>query len=251
MKVVAVGRSDVGLVRKSNQDRFGLFPESDIYVVADGMGGHAGGEVASRIAVQTIQADFISGENTLPGPPGMMRLVKAIQHANEVIYDTGESNPTLSGMGTTVVAILANPTDAMICHVGDSRAYLHRAYTLRQITEDHTLVNEYVKRGLLTSESAAHHPMRHVLHRALGTQTKIEVDTLHIQPLPNDILLLCSDGLSNKLAPDEINAILINCGKNLDEAVLTLIGEAKRKGGEDNITVLLIGYSYQGARRSL
>jgi protein phosphatase len=245
MKVSAAGHSDVGHVRKSNQDSFGMSPDCGLYIVADGMGGHAGGEVASRIAVQTIQSDFIAGEATLPGPLGMMRLLTAIQHANQEIYEMGEINPTLNGMGTTVVAILADPTDTQIGFVGDSRAYLYRAYTLRQVTEDHTLVNAYIKQGLLTPEAAAHHPMRHVLNRALGTQSTVEVDTVRIQPLPEDIFLLCSDGLSNKLNEDEIGAILARSSKNLDEAALTLIEAAKRKGGEDNITVLLVGYSYR------
>ncbi len=222
-----------------------MLPEYGLYIVADGMGGHAGGEVASRIAVRTIQSDFMAEEATLPGPIGRTHLITAIQHANQAIYEMGEINPVLNGMGTTVVAILADPTDTQIAFVGDSRAYLYRAYTLRQVTEDHTLVNGYIKQGLLTPAAAAHHPMRHVLSRALGTQPTVEVDTLRIQPLPDDIFLLCSDGLTNKLGEDEIGTILTHSSKNLDEAARTLIEAAKREGGEDNITVLLVGYSYR------
>ncbi len=242
MDLITAGYSDVGLVRKSNQDSFGISPEFGFYIVADGMGGHAGGDVASRIAVRTVQADLTTEEATPRKPIEAARLVVAIQHANQVIYDTGEVNPMWNGMGTTIVALVAHESDVIIAFVGDSRGYLYRSGCLRQLTEDHTLINEYVKNGLLTPQSAEHHPMRHVLHRALGTQLTVEVDTIQIAPQSRDIFLLCSDGLSNKLTQEEIGAILTGVGKNLDQSALTLIERAKEKGGEDNITVVLVGY---------
>ncbi|MBI3805026.1 MAG: Stp1/IreP family PP2C-type Ser/Thr phosphatase [Nitrospirae bacterium] len=240
MKVTAAGLTDVGRVRRSNEDSLGLFPEFNLYVVADGMGGHAAGEVASRIAVQSIQEFFSSPEIT--EQTAEMKLARAIGYANEKIYEAGEKDSSLSGMGTTVVAVVAHPTETIIGYVGDSRVYLFQEDKTRQLTQDHSLVNEYVRKGLLTAEAAQHHPLKHVISRALGTSPRVDVETLRQASVPRNILLLCSDGLSNKLTLEEINTILTTMNDNLEKACRALVERAKEKGGEDNITVVLIGY---------
>ena len=240
MKVMAAGLTDVGRVRRSNEDSFGLSPELHLYIVADGMGGHAAGEVASRMAVQLIKEFFSSPEITEQTQE--MKLARAINYANQKIHEAGEKDPALSGMGTTVVTVLARPEQVLIGFVGDSRVYLHHQNKIEQLTQDHSLVNEYVRKGLLTPEAAEHHPLKHVISRALGTSPAVEVETIRRNPVSGDTLLLCSDGLSNKLTFDEMNAILLKTGDNLEKACSALVEKAKEKGGEDNITVILIGY---------
>lgn len=240
MKVTAAGLTDVGRVRRSNEDSLGLFPEIDLYVVADGMGGHAAGEVASRMAVEAIKQFFSSPETTEQTVE--LKLSHAISYANEQIYRAGEKDSSLNGMGTTVVAVVAKPAETIIGYVGDSRVYLYEGNKIRQLTQDHSLVNEYVRKGLLTPEAAQHHPLKHVISRALGTSPAVDVETLRQTALSRNILLLCSDGLSNKLNLQEMNAILAATQDNLEKACRALVEKAKEKGGEDNITVILIGY---------
>jgi protein phosphatase len=240
MKVTTAGITDVGRVRRSNEDSLGLFPELNLYIVADGMGGHAAGEVASKMAVDAIKEFLTSPEITQQSQEA--QLARAIAYANQKIFETGEQDPALSGMGTTVVAVLAEPMETIIAFVGDSRVYLHQNNKIEQLTQDHSLVNEYVRKGLLTVEAAERHPLKHVISRALGTNASVQVETIHRTPAPGDILLLCSDGLSNKLNPQEMNAILTETAGNLEKAGSLLIQKANDKGGEDNITAVLIGY---------
>ena len=240
MKVITAGITDVGRVRRSNEDSLGLFPDLELYIVADGMGGHAAGEVASKMAVDAIKEFLTSPEITQQSQEA--QLARAIAYANQKIYEAGEQDPSLSGMGTTVVAVLAQPMEAIIGFVGDSRVYLQQNDKIEQLTQDHSLVNEYVRKGLLTVEAAERHPLKHVISRALGTNAAVEVETLHRTPAAGDILLLCSDGLSNKLTIHEINAILIEAAGNLEKAGNRLVQKANDKGGEDNITAVLVGY---------
>ncbi len=240
MKVMAAGLTDVGCVRRSNEDSFGLSPELNLYIVADGMGGHAAGEVASKMAVQLIKEFFSSPEIT--EQTAEMKLARAINHANQRIHEAGGKDASLSGMGTTVVTVLARPEQVLIGFVGDSRVYLHHQNKIEQLTQDHSLVNEYVRKGLLTPEAAERHPLKHVISRALGTSPAVDVETLRRNPESGDILLLCSDGLSNKLNFEEINSILLQTKDHLEKACSALVEKAKEKGGEDNITVILIGY---------
>ncbi|MGB3942515.1 MAG: Stp1/IreP family PP2C-type Ser/Thr phosphatase [Candidatus Manganitrophaceae bacterium] len=240
MKVTTAGMTDVGCVRRLNEDRLGMFPGLNLYIVADGMGGHAAGEVASKMAVESMEAFFSSPDVTEQALD--MKLVQAINYANQKIHDAGEKDPALNGMGTTVVAVVAQTDETIIAYVGDSRVYLFRDNRIVQLTQDHSLVNEYIRKGLLTPEAALHHPLKHVISRALGTGPTVEAETIRRPPVSGDIFLLCSDGLSNKLSPEEMRAILTATQGNLEKAGSALIDKAKEKGGEDNITVVLIGY---------
>ena len=240
MKVSAAGFTDVGLVRRSNEDSFGLFPELNLYVVADGMGGHAAGEVASKMAVDLIRDFFSSPEITRQSEEA--KLSGAITYANQKIYETSEKDRSLAGMGTTVVTVLAQPTSATIGFVGDSRVYLYHENKIEQLTQDHSLVNEYIRKGLLTPEAAEHHPLKHVISRALGTNAAVQVEIFRRTPAPGDIFILCSDGLSNKVTPNEMLSILSKTEEDLDKAANGLIQKAKEKGGEDNITTILVSY---------
>jgi len=242
MKVVASGITDVGCVRSSNEDSLGLFPELSLYIVADGMGGHAAGEVASRMAVDQVKLSYDVQVERSSVVEKEAKLIAAIEAANDAIYTAGVQDASLAGMGTTLVALLAEEKEAIVAHVGDSRLYLHHNDETQQLTEDHSLVSEYIQKGLLTPEAAEHHPQRHVLSRALGTGLGVEVSVFRRATRPGETYLLCSDGLSNKLKLPEINQILSASKGNLEAAGKELIAQAKEKGGEDNITALLVAY---------
>lgn len=252
MKLVSHGQTDVGRKRTHNEDNLLVVPELGLFVVADGMGGHAAGEVASLLAVEMIHDAFRqsrdaspngSPERTVPAgaaPAPERRLVSAIEQANRRIFAAGQEDEARSGMGTTVAAVWLDGETAHVAHVGDSRLYRFRDGGLAQITTDHSLVNDYLARGLMTPEEAIGHPMRHVLIRALGTTPSVAVDAAALPLEPGDILLLCSDGLSNVVPPSEIAAIL--GAPDLDVSVRChgLIDAANRHGGLDNITAVLV-----------
>ena len=240
MRVCAFGQSDLGLVRQTNEDHFGLFPEQNLYVVADGMGGHAAGEVASRIAVASVRKYFQAPEHARQNPADRLR--EAVKTANSAVVSAGECDPSLNGMGTTIVAICALLNTVIIGHVGDSRIYRYRNNQVEQLTQDHSLVNDYVRQGLITPEGAAHHPMRHVISRALGTSVQVEVEIARHAPQAGDVFLLCSDGLSNRIASSEMNTLLATALDDLEKTAGALVARAKDNGGEDNITVILVRY---------
>ncbi len=240
LKNLYAGLSNVGKVRTSNEDSLGLFPDQNLFLVADGMGGHAAGEVASRLAVDTVQHTFVSPpEDTAPAQPGE-RLRKAIEVANLKIYEMGKKKAELAGMGTTIVSAHLSEDTAYIGHVGDSRAYLIRLSEISQITKDHSLVNEYLKRGMMGPDEVDTHPLKHVLSRALGTAPHVEVDILPLPLQPGDILLLCSDGLTNTVPAQTIFKTIQQHEGSLDKACQALIDEANAKGGIDNITVVIV-----------
>jgi PPM family protein phosphatase len=250
MKMTFRGVTDVGRKRDANEDSFAVVPEDHLFVVADGMGGHAAGEVASRLAVAAI-ADFIAStrqdaditwpyEYDLSIPMEGNRLKTAIRLANQRILDTISQKKDLEGMGTTLVGAMVNGQRAFVGHVGDSRAYLIRDGAITQITSDHSWVNEQVKLGFLSKSDASRHPFRNVVTRALGSRDDVVVDVTE-QPLrPGDFLLLCSDGL-NTMVDDEtiVRTVLDNSG-DVDAAAGRLVARANENGGEDNITVILI-----------
>ncbi|MFQ5543659.1 MAG: Stp1/IreP family PP2C-type Ser/Thr phosphatase [Nitrospiria bacterium] len=250
IKIKAAGATDIGLVRSSNEDSLGLFPELGLFVVADGMGGHAAGEVASRMAVDLIKEYFsrpstsFSASSNTQKSGDENRLREAISYANLEVFSASIQDASLSGMGTTVIAIFATSDEVVVGFVGDSRLYLHRngkgVREIVQLTQDHSLVNDYLQKGLVTPEAARNHPQRHILSRALGTGRVVDVESFRKVPEPGDIFLLCSDGLSNKLTPSEINQCLVDGEGELQKIADQLIQEAKEKGGEDNITVLLV-----------
>ena len=250
MKLAHAGISDVGRKREHNEDSFIVVPEDYLYVVADGMGGHAAGEVASRIAVTAI-AEFTAStrkdaEITWPYEydPNISvasnRLKTAIRLANQKIIDTIAQKRELEGMGTTLVSILVSEGVACVAHVGDSRTYLVRDGVLAQVTGDHSWVNEQVKLGFLTKEDAVRHPFRNVVTRALGSKEDVQVDLVEKPLRAGDTFLLCSDGLNTMVDDGAILACITGSGDDIDKAARNLVDKANEHGGEDNITVVLL-----------
>jgi len=243
------GRSDVGRVRGNNEDSFKLLPELDLFVLSDGMGGEAHGEVASAMAVETIIQHCqeaaknpgvpMEGEPRLDLTEKSNRLLSAIRLANKKIYLQASSNAAQKGMGATVVAIWLDGQRLCVGHVGDSRAYLMRAGDLQQLTEDHSLVAEQVRRGILTQQQADQSKNQSVLLRALGIEETVEADASEHILIDGDAVLLCSDGLDRMVTDPEIgSAILTSSGAA--PAVDRLIELALENGGEDNVTVVLL-----------
>jgi len=244
-------RTDPGLRRSSNEDSYCTRADLGLFVVADGMGGHAAGEVASRVAVETIQT-FITEtagadkNRTWPFPfePQISlegnRLKAAFRMANRQIGNAMADSADLRGMATTASAVLAGPHSACVAHVGDSRVYALLDGTLRQITDDHSWVEEQVRAGTMTSSAARQHPWRNVVTRALSGGTDPEIDTVELTPHQGQRLLLCSDGLSGVVAHDEIERILGDRKLTLEQICDQLVTAANDGGGPDNVTVLVI-----------
>lgn len=255
--LTSAARTVTGRVRDGNEDSLLSLPEAGLFAVADGMGGHAAGEVASRLAVEALEAALAGdGGSDRPAPPDAERMVGAIREANRAIRRDAGEHPERSGMGTTVTALaLAADGRWRIGHVGDSRAYRLRDGDLRQLTVDHSWVGKRVAEGELTKEEARRHPMSSVLERALGTSAEVEVDVEEGDARPGDLLLLCSDGLSDMLPDPEIESLLAGtpaggaAGRRsaedtgaaaLEDAVDRLVDAANRAGGEDNVSVVLV-----------
>jgi serine/threonine protein phosphatase PrpC len=251
MKLSWAVRTDPGLRRSSNEDSFCTRPDLGLFVVADGMGGHAAGEVASRLAVETIQT-FI-GETagadknrTWPFPfePAISleanRLKAAFRLANRQIANAMADSADLRGMATTASAVLTSRSAVCVGHVGDSRIYVLRNATLEQITDDHSWVEEQVRAGTMTPSAARQHPWRNVVTRALSGGGDPEIDTVDISPAPGERFLLCSDGLSAVVPNDGIARILGGDEGGLEGVCERLIAAANEGGGPDNITVLVL-----------
>ncbi len=235
-------RTDTGRQRRGNEDS--SYARAPLFVVADGMGGAQAGEVASRIAVDT----FAQG---LPDTGvAEERLAARVQEANELIYTRAHSEQDLAGMGTTLTAAYLDDTHVAIAHVGDSRAYLFRDGQLKRLTQDHSLVDELVREGKLTEEQAAEHPQRSIITRALGPEASVTVDTWSYPVRPDDVLLLCSDGLTSMLNEARIEQILQEDPK-LQRAADRLIDAANGAGGRDNITVVLFRVEEVGGAASV
>ncbi len=227
-------RSDVGRLRSHNEDAFLARDDVGLFVVADGMGGHAGGEVASAIAVEAIEEALTEREGDLAS-----RAADAIRRANESIRDAARRDRRLAGMGTTATVLVLDHGAYHIAHVGDSRAYLLRDDTLRRITVDHTWVQEQVEKGVLNEFEAREHPYSSVLTRALGTESGVDVDVYDGAYEPGELFLLCSDGLTAVLTDDDI-ADLLQAPGPIDARADALIEAANAGGGPDNITVVLV-----------
>ncbi|MEQ1564458.1 MAG: Stp1/IreP family PP2C-type Ser/Thr phosphatase [Myxococcota bacterium] len=236
--------TDVGLKRSHNEDNYLINEELNLFVVADGMGGHAGGEYASAIAVNTVEEIVTSleiegfdADTTDPVEVTRHKLSHAIRLAGRRIYEKAREQPEYHGMGTTAVVLLVDGSNAYVAHVGDSRLYLVREGKVEQVTEDHSLIAEKIRHGLLTPEEAKNHRMRNVITRSLGYQEDVEVDLQVRAVRRGDQFLLCSDGLSGNVAPDEIMESLSKHGPQ--DAARHLIGLACERGGEDNITTVI------------
>src|SRR2546421_5051913 len=225
-----VYRTDTGRQRRDNEDS--AFARAPVFVVADGMGGAQAGEVASQIATEAFEAG-LDGSGSAEE-----RLAGRVREANRRIYDRSRAELGREGMGTTLTAAYLGDGSVSIAHVGDSRAYLFRDGELTRLTQDHSLVDELVRRGKLTEEQAAEHPQRSIITRALGPEPDVEVDTWTYPVRRDDVLMLCSDGLTSMVSEERIAQVLAST-ESLDEAADRLIQEANEAGGRDNITVVL------------
>ena len=237
------GASDVGCVRELNEDCFciNVFDEKEnhgFFILADGMGGHNAGEVASQTAVKVIAEKLKTLENTVEAEIPSV-LTEAIADANEYVYKMSLENEEQSGMGTTIVAVVLWGETAYIANVGDSRAYTITESEIRQITNDHSVVEELLKSGTITKEEARRHPQKNIITRAVGTDAEVAVDLFEYELGKAKCILLCSDGLCSMIDDDEIYKI-IKTGKNSKDTVCKLIDAAKRSGGLDNITAVCI-----------
>jgi protein phosphatase len=226
-----IAKTDTGRQRRGNEDR--VFARPPVFVVADGMGGAQAGEVAARIAVEAFKGG-LSGSGTTEE-----RLAGRAREANREIFDLASTQRDRAGMGTTLTAAYLDGSELVIAHVGDSRAYLFREGSLTRLTQDHSLVDELVRRGKLSEEEAAEHPQRSIITRALGPEPTVEVDTWTYPVRGGDVLLLCSDGLTSMVAEERVAEIL-GQAHELEDVAQELIDEANRAGGRDNITVVLV-----------
>ena len=234
------GASHVGQVRQVNQDS--LFVGTGLFVVADGMGGHAGGEVASRLAVETMEAELETGGETQP-PRRVLDLVTAVQAANDRVWAQSEHDQNLAGMGTTVVAIgiveEGGEVRIAIVNVGDSRAYRLSGGDLDQISDDHSLVGELYREGRLTADEARAHPQKNIVTRAVGIDRYVDVDEFQVLPRTGDRYLLCSDGLTDEVTEDDI-AHVLRTVEEPEAAAEDLVRRANEAGGRDNITLIVV-----------
>jgi PPM family protein phosphatase len=235
MKSQFAGLSDKGMVRSANQDAYHIDPDGRFFIVADGMGGHAGGEEASRIAIETTHTYLSQNWETEPDTKNL--LVQALIAANDAIVADQETNAQRSDMGTTIVAILFRDDLVWSAHVGDSRLYRLRGEKLDAITEDDTWVARAMKLGQLNAEEAKIHPLRHVLSHCLGRRDLRQINIQTQDVAPGDRVLLCSDGLTEEVPHDEI-ASHLQAG-TIEQAAQALIDAAKQHGGSDNITVII------------
>jgi PPM family protein phosphatase len=239
LKPFSVGKTDPGMVRSTNQDSYYADPAGRFFIVADGMGGHAGGQEASRLATQALQQHFEQLWDSAESTPNL--LAQAMEKANQAILADQLKHPERSDMGTTAVAVVFRQGQPWSANVGDSRLYRFRGAKLEQITEDQTWVARAIKMGMMTLEQARVHPMRHVLAQCLGRDELTELDIRPLEIQPSDRLLLCSDGLTEELT----DPLIANQLKNIrsgEMAATALINAAKEHGGRDNITVVIVGF---------
>lgn len=243
-----VSRTDIGNIRLVNEDRAVIHPVDNgwsVAIMADGMGGHQAGDIASQMAVDVIQRELSRLSPTLSVDDCKMALRRAIEIANENIYEFAFGRENYHGMGTTVVVLIVNPEEAILGHIGDSRAYKIDDTSIVQLTEDHSLVNELVKNGHITPEEAVRHPRRNVISRALGTDPVVEADIQVVPWAAGEVLLLCSDGLTD-LVDDRTIHEIIRGEPDLDRQAVRLVHSALDAGGDDNITVIVIRNSAEG-----
>jgi PPM family protein phosphatase len=218
-----------GRKRRHNEDAYVCEPP--LFAIADGMGGARAGEVASGLAAAALQTNEVNGT-------GAERVVALMQAANRSVYERSSQDADVAGMGTTMTVALVEDGGVVFGHVGDSRAYVLRDGELEQLTDDHSLVAELVRGGKLSAEEAEHHPQRSVITRALGTDPDVDVDTFTVEGREGDVFVLCSDGLTDMLADEEIGEVLAERRESLEEAADELVRRANKAGGQDNITVV-------------
>jgi protein phosphatase len=252
MKIAVAGQTHVGMKRNHNEDNLLLLPEERLFVVADGMGGHSSGEVASKIAVEEVAEFFrmTSQDLEITWPYKMEkqrnydenRLATGVKLANMRIFEKASAETKYKGMGTTIVTVFfAKDSEVIVGHVGDSRVYFFRENTLRMVTEDHSLLNDYLKAKKLTPEEIEAFPHKNVIVRALGMKDTVNVDINKVEPKDGDIFLLCSDGLSGMVTDKQMEQILQQ-QPDLEKACAQLIDAANANGGNDNVTCVLAQY---------
>lgn len=237
-------KTDRGRVRQHNEDNGGIFLSSEgicLAIVADGMGGHRAGDVASTMTIDLLKKSWNESNQIQTANEAEEWLRNQINKVNEILFQHAEENSECQGMGTTVVAAICTEKFATIANIGDSRCYLYNESGFKQVTEDHSLVNELVRTGQITKQDAENHPRKNVLLRALGTELQVEMDISTIIFEEGDMLLLCSDGLSNKVSEEEMVELIKN-EQPLEEKAASFIDVANHYGGEDNITLVLVQY---------
>lgn len=245
MKVSAWALTDTGRAREHNEDSFLVNDSLGLFLVADGMGGHAGGEVASRLAVEVIERELLRLRELGPGTfaslsPESVRdaLVGAVETASREVFERSTIEPRLHGMGTTLTGLLLQGRTAWVAHVGDSRIYLLRDGRIRLLTEDHSLVQEQMRAGILTPEEARHSHLRNIITRSVGFEASVPVDVIEEEVQEGDLFVLCSDGLSNLVEDEEILEFAeAHPAEQLPEVLIAL---ANDRGGDDNITAIVV-----------
>jgi protein phosphatase len=250
MRITGWGASDVGRKRHHNEDSLLCNNELSLFAVADGMGGHLGGERASRMAVEILEREIEKarreGVLAANGPPGGdpaadsvgALLRQSVIEADRAIYETAIANPALAGMGTTLTALLFNGDQLHLGHVGDSRAYLYRDGRARQLTEDHSWIQEQVRAGLISPEEARESRFRNIITRSVGFEPSVEPDLTVLSVQAGDCFVVCSDGLSNYLSADEVGQVLT--GHFYRDVAKVFVDMANERGGDDNVTCLVV-----------
>ncbi len=250
MKTRYAAASDRGRVRKNNEDAFWADPGLGFFAVADGMGGHAAGEVASRLALETLrqsiaeskqkrQTEGSPDQTALLSPPSTL-LVNGIRLANQAVFQSSQEKEEYRGMGTTIVALYFFDSSSVVAHVGDSRLYRIRGGKIAQLTEDHSLVWEQYRQGLISKEALSGSSLKNIVTRALGMNPTVDVDVQETDLKRGDLLILCSDGLSDLVRDEELMETVLGASGDLHRACRELTQLANQRGGKDNITVLLI-----------
>ena len=250
--LVASSLTHKGLIRPNNEDSLLCRSEIGLFAVADGLGGHAAGEVASRIAVEVLEAEIAPLLESEDTDPKALReaMVESVRKANRRIISEAEGNPKLAGMGTTLTALAVLPRDAafVFAHAGDSRLYLFRESELKQLTRDHTYVQELVDKGMLLPEEAQYHPYKHALTRALGIRDDLEVDSEMAELKDGDAFLLCTDGLTNEVPDDFIAQIMSAHTDDPKLCAQKLVAQALSFGGRDNVTVVAVAFRTESSQ---
>jgi serine/threonine protein phosphatase PrpC len=248
VRIRSAALTDVGRVREKNEDSHFVSDELGLYVVADGMGGHVGGQMASSLAAKTVGEhvtlhidEMRDGANAVPLESAVVPrlLADCVRAACQAIFEAAQADPELQGMGTTVTALFVCSARAFIAHVGDSRCYLQRGDRIIQITDDHSLVNEQIKAGLLTREQARQSRLKNIITRSVGFERDVAVDTFALPISPGDKFLMCSDGLANFVDDTEMGLALATLP--LEEVPVRMVALANDRGGDDNITVVCLG----------
>jgi serine/threonine protein phosphatase PrpC len=260
LKIIAAGLSDKGRTRGSNEDYFAMDNATNLYIVADGMGGHLAGEIASRVAVEIIRKNvnyWITGnsseEELFDFPDNTLSkrgnyILSSIKLANRVIHEMSKEYTEYRGMGTTIGVLGIMPSTVVSANVGDSRIYLIRGDTIELLSKEHSMVTQQIDLGLISREEAQNSPLRHILTRNLGSLVTVDVDVFEIEPVENDRFLLCTDGLTDLLSDEEILTVVKN-GDDPEHLCHRLVSEANERGGHDNITVSLIFVNKQDDER--